>query len=388
MWKTRHLPLIIDLIFCGVLLPVMLKLLPIERWIVNDSTFVYLLAGWLYVVYLLNRVWILPSLLRRRRALLGLGLILLTLLVTWLVTRYQMDIPVRPRRAPRGLPRVSLQQQAIWFLYVVVMSFGAAVGLLTELYRQIMAQQVEAFERKKAELALYKAQINPHFLFNSLNTLYGMVISGSERTEEAFADFIDLMHYMYANASQDRIPVRVEAEYLRRYVDLQRLRVPPQTRIEYDYDPDPASSQQDMIAPMLLVTFVENAFKYGVSSVAPGEIRIGLRVRDHRLHFTARNRKVERPGAAPVPGDVGPDGESCGKPAGKLCGETCRVPGGEAQTTVRCTSVADASGVSTSGVGIANCRSRLALLYPGRHELRIDDGAEFFEVELKIDLES
>ena len=67
MWKTRHLPLIIDLLFCGVLLPVMLKLLPIERWIVNDSTFVYLLAGWLYVVYLLNRAWILPSLLRRRR---------------------------------------------------------------------------------------------------------------------------------------------------------------------------------------------------------------------------------------------------------------------------------------------------------------------------------
>lgn len=372
MWKTRHLPLIIDLLFCGVLLPVMLKLLPIERWIVNDSTFVYLLAGWLYVVYLLNRAWILPSLLRRRRVLLGLGLILLTLLVTWLITRYQMDIPVRPRRIRRpAIPRISLQQQAIWFLYVVVMSFGAAVGLLTELYRQIMARQAEAFERKKAELALYKAQINPHFLFNSLNTLYGMVISGSERTEEAFADFIDLMHYMYANASQDRIPVRVEAEYLRRYVDLQRLRVPPQTRIEYDYDPDPASSQQDMIAPMLLVTFVENAFKYGVSSVAPGEIRIGLRVRDHRLHFTVRNRKVGGPMRVPERSE--PDGNSCGEtPA----------------TTARRASAAGAPDIVSSGVGIANSRNRLALLYPGRHELRIDDGAEFFEVELKIDLES
>ena len=356
MWKTRHLPLIIDLLFCGVLLPVMLKLLPIERWIVNDSTFVYLLAGWLYVVYLLNRAWILPSLLRRRRVLLGLGLILQPQLVTWLITRYQMDIPVRPRRIRRpAIPRISLQQQAIWFLYVVVMSFGTAVGLLTELYRQIMARQAEAFERKKAELALYKAQINPHFLFNSLNTLYGMVISRSERTEEAFADFIDLMHYMYANASQDRIPVRVEAEYLRRYVDLQRLRVPPQTRIGYDYDPDPDPQRQDRVAPMLLVTFVENAFKYGVSSVAPGEIRIGLWVRDHRLHFTARNRKVERP---------------------KISGNP------------EAASAAAAPGVSSSGVGIANCRNRLALLYPGRHELRIDDGAEFFEVELKIDLES
>ncbi len=113
-------------------------------------------------------------------------------------------------RFRQPVPKIKLQQQAVWFLYIVVMTFSMAVGLLTQLYHQIMERQAVEFERKKAELALYKAQINPHFLFNSLNTLYAMVLTGSAQVEDAFTQFIGLMKYMYANNTKDKIPVCTE----------------------------------------------------------------------------------------------------------------------------------------------------------------------------------
>lgn len=73
-----------------------------------------------------------------------------------------------------------MNQQAVWFLFMIVSSFSLAVGLLNELFRQTMEKQLIEFEKKKAELALYKAQINPHFLFNTLNTLYGLLLMGSD----------------------------------------------------------------------------------------------------------------------------------------------------------------------------------------------------------------
>lgn len=94
MWQIKKLPFYIDLVFCLVLLPAMITLLPIERWLVNDSLFVYLLVSWLYIVYILNRRLTMPLLfIGNRRFLVALVLILLTLAGTYFITRYQMEIP-------------------------------------------------------------------------------------------------------------------------------------------------------------------------------------------------------------------------------------------------------------------------------------------------------
>ena len=163
MWQTKKLPFFIDLIFCLVLLPALIALLPIERWLEKDSIFVYLLVGWLYIVYILNRYVVMPFVLvGQKRFWIAVILILLTITGTYLITRYQMEIPVHRMRRPRlatHIPKIRLQQQAVWFLYIVVMAFSIAVGLLTELYHQITKRQVVEFEKKKAELALYKARL-------------------------------------------------------------------------------------------------------------------------------------------------------------------------------------------------------------------------------------
>lgn len=153
MWQIKKLPFYIDLVFCLVLLPAMITLLPIERWLVNDSLFVYLLVSWLYIVYILNRRLTMPLLfIGNRRFLVALVLILLTLAGTYFITRYQMEIPFHRMHSSRfrqPVPKIKLQQQAVWFLYIVVMTFSMAVGLLTQLYHQIMERQAVEFERKR-----------------------------------------------------------------------------------------------------------------------------------------------------------------------------------------------------------------------------------------------
>ena len=204
---------------------------------------------------------------REKRFWMAVSLILLTAVGTYLITRYQMEVPLHHMKRTRLLqhiPKIKLQQQAVWFLYVVVIAFSAAVGLLTQLYHQIMERQAVEFEKKKAELALYKAQINPHFLFNNLNTLYAMVVTGSPKTEDAFIQFINLMKYMYANNTKDKIPLHIEVEYIRQYIELQKYRIAENFDVHFSYVHD--ETEQMNIVPMILITFVENVFKHGVSS--------------------------------------------------------------------------------------------------------------------------
>ena len=167
-----------------------------------------------------------------------------------------------------NITRIKQHQQGTWFMYLVTVCFSIAVGLLTELYKQIMARQASEFEKKKAELALYKAQINPHFLFNTLNTLYGLMITQSQKAETAFIafmQFIDLIKYMYTKATQDTVNIEEEAEYISQYIELQKNRIDEsRTHIYYSYSAD-ESAKNTRIAPMILITFIENALKYGAS---------------------------------------------------------------------------------------------------------------------------
>lgn len=345
--NNKYLPLGIDLFFCLVLLPAMITLLPVERWLQNNFTFVVLLVGWLYAVYFLTRKICVPMLFRSRRQLIiALCLLAGTVLVTWLVTQYQLEFPFRgdhprPERIKRAtnLSKIRLHQQGTWFLYLVTLCFSIAVGLLTELYRQITERQNMEFEKKKAELALYKAQINPHFLFNTLNTLYGLMLTQSEKAETAFLQFIHLVKYMYARATQDKVCITEEAQYIQQYIELQKNRLDEErTQVIYTYEND-NTCPNAQIAPMLLITFVENALKYGTSAHKKSLIRIGIQVKGNLLCFTTENPTVN-----PRPADKEP------------------------------------------GIGIANCRKRLDLLYSSAYKLDINEGGGWYKITLKIKL--
>lgn len=125
------------------------------------------------------------------------------LFVTELMTHF--PLPENPHsKLPLDFRR-HLHSQTVWFFFLIISGFGLAIEVTFELFRQMLARQEVEAEKNRAELAMYKAQINPHFLFNTLNTLYGLVITKSDLTESAFVKFSNILKYMYHNASVEKI---------------------------------------------------------------------------------------------------------------------------------------------------------------------------------------
>lgn len=195
-----------------------------------------------------------------------------------------------------------------------------------------------------ASLDLLRSQINPHFLFNALNTIYGTALQeGAERTAEAAQMLGDMMRFMLQENMQDKIALTRDVAYLQNYISLQQLRTQASPDINIQVDVQPAILPQLQVAPMLLIPFIENAFKHGISLREPSYIRISLEVRDHKLYFDVYNSKHPRPQHDPEQ--------------------------------------------YHGGIGLNNVRQRLQLLYPGRHELVIRENARDFFVHLVLVLE-
>lgn len=336
----KHVQLYIDLAFCFVFLPLMIFVFPVERWWGTSPWFFCAFVAWLYVTYFLYKYHIVPALFHSRRSRIrALAVIAVSLLVTFLFSSYKIYSPLGIHWWQLDLPfpvwGVRQNQQAVWLHYIIVVIFCFAVGMLAEAYRQRLAREEVEYERNRAELALYKAQINPHFLFNTLNTLYGLLITRSDEVEAMMERFINLTKYMYNNANREFIALSEEVEYIDEYIALQSLRLNEYADVGFSCEVDDRTMP---VPPMLLITFVENAFKYGVSSNEPCFIRIRIGQEARTLRFEVENS----------------------------------VFGREAKPGKR--------------MGIENCRRRLSLLYPDRHRLEIgrgDDGVFRVRLELK-----
>ena len=197
--------------------------------------------------------------------------------------------------------------------------------------------------KSDANLSFLQSQINPHFLFNALNTLYGTALQeNAERTGEGIQKLGDMMRFMLHENMQDKISLTREVEYLSNYIELQKLRtsLSDQIRIETEID-DQLNPLQ--ITPMLLIPFVENAFKHGISLNQPSHIKITLQTKENTLYFDVHNSIHLKP-------DHDPE---------KL----------------------------KSGIGLENVKQRLSLLYFGKHELIIRESAKEFFVHLTLELD-
>ena len=197
-------------------------------------------------------------------------------------------------------------------------------------------------KQSTANIDFLRSQINPHFLFNALNTLYGTAIQeNAERTSEGIQKLGDMMRFMLQENMQDKISLSREIDYLENYISLQRLRTDsnPAVRIHTAIDNHETLYQ---IAPMLLIPFVENAFKHGISFREPSHIKIILQIKDRTLYFDVSNSKHVRQHNDPEK--------------------------------------------DQSGIGLENVKQRLKLLYPNRHELIIRDSATEFFIHLTVQL--
>jgi LytS/YehU family sensor histidine kinase len=178
--------------------------------------------------------------------------------------------------------------------------------------------------------------VNPHFLFNILNNICALARKKSDDTENAVIKLSQMMRYMLTESKDEKVNLEKEVDYLQNYIELQKLRVSGKVHIDFKIDGNPGLH---MIEPMLLIPFVENAFKHGVSYAEESSIGISLRINDDGINFTTEN---------PI---------------------------------FRTNSSNDGS---ESGIGLKNVLRRLELLYPSAHEISIFDNGKEYKVDLKI----
>lgn len=195
-------------------------------------------------------------------------------------------------------------------------------------------------ERLIAELNFLKAQINPHFLFNTLNNLYYLAYTQSQKTTEVIAKLSQMMRYMIYDSNASLVPLSKEIEYMENYISLERLRLNEEIPIRLSVQG--GNPQDYLIAPLIFITFLENAFKHGVSNNHPKAwVDVSIHLKGNECVYRVENSKVP-----------------FNKP--------------EAE--------------EKSGIGLQNVKRRLELSYPGKHSLSVNNLTDKYSVELNIQL--
>lgn len=294
------------------------------------GVFYSLIAG-VYFIGMGNVYWIFPKYEKEKFFNLGLLFRLLLLIVVCTSPMYLFTLN-NGERLPAPLALYWLGA-----LFVVT-----PISWVVYQYRKDQILKMRGMEKElvqsKSSLAFLRAQINPHFLFNALNTLYGTALQEqADRTAEGIQKLGDMMRFMLHENNQEKILMSREIEYLDNYIDLQKLRTATSPAIVIEADIDGGHCRHS-IAPMLLIPFVENAFKHGISLQERSWIKIMLRCDDRQIYFETRNSLHARP-----QGDPGKD---------------------------------------TSGIGLNNVRERLQWLYPGRYDLEVNQTGTEFVVRL------
>lgn len=209
-------------------------------------------------------------------------------------------------------------------------------------FRRGVAQQYRLQEAEskqlQMELSLLKSQINPHFFFNTLNNLYSLSLDQSERVPDVILQLSGLMRYVLDSSRKKTVPLNEEIGFIQSYIELEKLRLSGKVDIRVDQT-DRLNGQS--IAPMLLVPFIENSFKHGLSADAKaGYLHIKLALEETTFSFSVINSKSN--------------------------------------------SSSDTNGLN--GMGIINVKRRLELMYPDRHRLEVTDNGDHYTVDLRIDL--
>lgn len=250
----------------------------------------------------------------------------------------------RPRYTPDELRPISPVPmlgpgEAVAF-FGGLMLMGLNLGVKLYFKTQEDREQRERLEKQDLErqLEYLRYQVNPHFFMNTLNNIHALVDINPERAKTTIVELSKMMRYILYEGDKKYIPVQREALFLNNYIELMRLRYSSRVSISLDM---PEMMPDVMLPPLLLIIFVENAFKHGVSYAAPSFIDIKVEVTQDKLKFRCRNSRQEQ------------------KPDEKK---------------------------KKGGVGLANARRRLDLLFPNRYNLEIKENDKEYDVQLEIPL--
>jgi LytS/YehU family sensor histidine kinase len=296
---------------------------------------IIILSLFLIVIFYFNYFVLIPKFLLLKKYLLYIIMLVLSIVAAFVLSGIFFNLfdlnPDSMASINPVLIKIEPIMRANAFLMLII-SILASISLTIN-------NNLRQLEKEKliAQISSLKSQINPHFLFNTLNNIYATAIDTSPRTADMVDKLSEMMRYTMKETQNDFVPLEEEINYLNNYIELQKLRL--ESKIKFNYTVEGAFTELQ-IAPMLLIPFVENAFKHGVNSEQDSNIRINIKASESELHFLVANNKVKTQ-----------------------------------------------SGTSEHiGLGIENTKNRLSLIYPSRHLLTIKETENDFNVSLHINL--
>ncbi len=269
--------------------------------------------------------------------------LLLLLLAGGILARLLTHVFIIPWEKLHNPVRYAMENKSFWIpVRILRLSLETcpliAVTMLIQLMRNAYERErnLRDLQQEKfaAEMALLKAQINPHFFFNTLNTLYGLILKQSEKAAKFALRLSDLMHYVLYQAQANKVPLADEISHLENYIGIEQARFADRLELSFQYSGDISGK---MIAPLILLPFIENAFKHSISD-AKGWITININITQKLLLLSVENSFV---------------------------------PGSQNKA---------------GGLGLQNVKRRLELTYPGKYELNLCAEQEVFAISLKLEL--
>lgn len=285
----------------------------------------------LLILYFLNFYLIVPHLLFRRGRFWEYATANLALLAA--INLWWFYTPPKPD--PQWQPILWAIISASILFQLLIIAFATGMRYITRWNEMELKRQAESQKSAEAELVWLRNQLNPHFLFNTLNNISSLIQVDADTAQESIGQLSDLLRYAIYESSQKEVPLASEVAFMRDYIDLMRLRCNEMARIEVDL-PDPAPNV--MVIPLLFISPIENAFKHGVNNRRPSFVHIRLAWEEERIVFQIENSRHPK-------------------------AETDRVG---------------------SGIGIENLYRRLELAYPDRHTYKQSQTDTTYQVTITI----
>jgi len=332
-------PLHHTLFWIGVLVIIML----LEG---TDRGFLFTLTdGLIYVCFYsllvyFNLLYLIPNYLKTRKFLTYGGLLLLSVFI---ITPLQMlSLHIKYSGYPDIQQDIVLNQVASFLFSFFVAATSTLIKIISDWTRQLREKQELQTQTMQSELRFLKSQINPHFLFNTLNNLYALTLKKSDKAPEIVIKLSEMMRYMLYECNEKNVLLQKEVNYIQNYIDLESLRQGPNVQINFEVH---GQLSEQLIAPLVFIPFLENAFKHGLNNhITEGFVNIQLQVENRKIHFLIENSKPEH---MPV---LAPNRPKSG------------------------------------GIGLVNIHRRLNLIYPDRYDLKIENHPKTYRVALQLDL--
>jgi two-component system, LytTR family, sensor kinase len=312
------------------------------------------------VLFYFNANYAIPKLLFRKKIVQFVIVIILVVVVVqavhyWFSSYLQLEakifrefrihemqgkvLPAAPpfaMRIPLRNPEPRIIDLFAWLTTFIILGVSTSLTVTMKWFRDAEKQQNMEKERLFSELSQLKNQINPHFFFNTLNNIYALTETNPKDAQEAIYTLSKMMRYMLYETENHQVLLSKEIDFIKHYIELMRLRLTDTVTVQFDYPTDVGTLT---VAPLIFVTFIENAFKHGVSYSEKSYVLTQLRIENKAIHFTVRNRLLKQSKIKKLEG---------------------------------------------SGIGLANVRRRLQLLYPEEHQLQIESDHNEYIVHLTL----